>query len=71
MPSRSSISAITSLAKQAAQKEITSGEREQSDEQVLDLLAQVSKLLGEKGGGNSEIQALTAQVDELIKQKRA
>jgi hypothetical protein len=71
MPSRSSISAITSLAKQVAQKEITLDEREQSDEQVLDLLAQVSKLLGEKGRGNSEIQALTAQVDELIKQKRA
>jgi hypothetical protein len=71
MPSRSSISAITSLAKQVAQKEITSGKREESDEQVLDLLAQVSKLLGEKGRGNSEIQALAAQVDELIKQKRA
>lgn len=70
MATRSNISAVTSLAKQLAQNQLTSAEPREFDQQELTLIEQVNALLREKGRGNSEIQSLVQQVDELIKQKK-
>ena len=64
------ISAVTSLAKQLAQNQLTSSEPREFDQQELTLIEQVNVLLREKGRGNAEIQSLVQQVDELIKQKK-
>ena len=70
MATRSNISAVTSLAKQLAQNQLTSSEPREFDQQELTLIEQVNVLLREKGRGNAEIQSLVQQVDELIKQKK-
>lgn len=70
MATRPNISAVTSLAKQLAQNQLTSCEPREFDQQELTLIEQVNILLREKGRGNAEIQSLVQQVDELIKQKK-
>jgi hypothetical protein len=70
MATRSNISSVTSLAKQLAQNQLTSGEPREFDQQELTLIEQVNILLREKARGNAEIQTLVQQVDELIKQKK-
>lgn len=67
MATSNQVSSITNLAKQLAEKEMTSGEA--SSEQMLEALNAVAKMLETKAGGNQEISSLARQVQDLVAAK--